>query len=108
MNYNTQTISPEDLLLAYIFTQCITPNGNVSLSKIRAADLPCIRQMSVLPDGVIAVNLNRPADRQAGRLFFTADMKDNLIRFAKENAKNHFAVKRLDNNDFLLNTLSTK
>jgi hypothetical protein len=105
MNYNTQTITPEDLLLACIFTKCVTQDGDISVSKIQAADLPCIRGMSILPDGVIAVNLKNPADKQSGRLFITADMKNNLVRFAKENVKSYLAVKKLDSNISLFNTL---
>jgi hypothetical protein len=104
MNYNTQTITPEDLLLACIFTNCVTPDGNILISQIRAADLPCIRGMSILPDGVIAVNLKNLTDKQSGRLFITADMKNNLVRFAKENVKSYLADKELDNNNSRFNT----
>jgi hypothetical protein len=105
MNYNTQTITPEDLLLAYIFTKCVTPDGDISISQIRAADLPCIRGMSILPDGVIAIDLKNHADKQSGRLFITADMKNNLVRFTKENVKSYFTDKGLDNNNSRFNTL---
>ena len=51
-------------------------------------DLPLIRQMPVLPDGIILYDM-KTGDKRSGKLEFTSEMKNNLVRFAKENAKEY-------------------
>ena len=58
------------------------------LSEITITDLPFIRQMPVLPDGIIIYDM-KTGDKRSGRLEFTPEMKSNLVRFAKENAKEY-------------------
>jgi len=44
--------------------------------------------MPVPPDGVIVYDM-KTGDKRCGRLEFTPEMKNNLVRFAKENAKEY-------------------
>jgi len=44
--------------------------------------------MPVLPDGIIIYDM-KTGDKRSGRLEFTPEMKSNLVRFAKENAKEY-------------------
>ena len=90
MSY-TQYYTQEDWLLIHIFGDSVAMLIDITikpLSEITIADLLTIREMPVLPDGVIIFDM-KSGDKRSGKLEFTADMKNNLVRFAKENAKEY-------------------
>jgi hypothetical protein len=91
MNYAQQNYSPEDLLLIHIFGEYAIRIADVTskpLSEITINDLPLIRQMPVPPDGIILYDM-KSGDKRSGNLEFTPEMKNSLVRFAKENAQEY-------------------
>jgi hypothetical protein len=91
MNY-AQHYTPEDLLLIHIFGEYAMRIADITfkpLSEITIADLPFIRQMPVPPNGIIIYGMKNDCKR-FGKLEVTTEMKNNIVRFAKENVKEYF------------------
>ena len=88
--------TPEVWLLVHIFDDYAAQVTNVlikPLSEITITDLPFVREMPTPRDGVIIFNM-KSGDMRTGRLEFTPEMKSNIVRFAKENAKEYLEKRK--------------
>ena len=90
MSY-TQYYTQENWLLIHIFGELAARLIDVTikpLSDITIDDLTTVHEMPVPPDGIIVFDM-KSGDKRSGNLEFTVEMKNNLVRFAKENAKEY-------------------
>jgi len=99
MKCTQQNHTPEDLLLAYIFGEYAVRVAEVSskpLSEITISDLPIIKQMPIPPNNIITFDM-KSRFKRSGRLEVTQEMKNNLVRFAKENIKEYIQKSQKQN-----------
>ena len=95
MKYS-QYYTPEDWLLIHIYGEDAARDADINimpLSEITIDDLPFIRQMPMPRDGIIVFDM-KSGDKRSGRLEFTPEMKNNIVRFAKENAQEYLEKRK--------------